>query len=322
MKTMKWLIRREMWEHKGMLLRAPLVVGALMTLFVAMMLLNGHNVGFAVNGHQGSLSDAVAGMSGDDQQRATLMAAMARAYMATSAPIFMMLGFLVFFYCLGALHDERRDRSMLFWKSLPVSDRMTVLSKAVLALAVTPAITIAIGTLTSLLMLLMLCAALAVKGVNVFGALLAAPEFYLAPLRVAGLLPVYILWALPTVGWLLMVSSWARSKVFVWAVGAPVLTGVLAIWANRAFELGWNTEWFMHAIVARILVGVAPGAWFLFSDVGSSGALMQGGQKLDLAGIFEQSWGTLGSASVWIGVAAGVAMLCTAVWLRRWRDEG
>ena len=320
MNTMKWLIRREMWEHKGMLFWAPLVVGSLMTLFSAAMLLNGHNVGYNISGHQGTLNGAVSGMSASEQQ--AMLAVIARGYMAVSAPIFLMLGFLVFFYCLGALHDERRDRSMLFWKSLPVSDRMTVLSKAVLALAVTPAITIAVATATSLLMLLMLCAALAVKGVNLFGALFAAPEFYLTPLRIAGLLPVYILWALPTVGWLLMVSSWARSKVFLWAVGAPLVAGVLGMWANRAFELGWNAGWFMHAVVARILLGVAPGSWFLFCDGEHGRALMHGREQFDLAGVFERSWGTLGGVSVWVGVLAGVAMLGVAVWLRRWRDEG
>ena len=168
MNTMKWLIRREMWEHKGMLFWAPLVVGSLMTLFSAAMLLNGHNVDYNFNGHQGTLDGAVSAMSADERQ--AMLAVIARGYMAVSAPIFLMLGFLVFFYCLGALHDERRDRSMLFWKSLPVSDRMTVLSKAVLALAVKPAITIVIATATSLLMLLMLCSALAFKGLNLFPA--------------------------------------------------------------------------------------------------------------------------------------------------------
>ena len=56
-----------------------------------------------------------------------------------------MLGFVVFFYCLGSLYDERKDRSVLFWKSLPVSDRDTVLSKALSALVVAPTLAIAVG---------------------------------------------------------------------------------------------------------------------------------------------------------------------------------
>ena len=49
------------------------------------------------------------------------------------------LGVVVFFFCLGALFDDRKDRSVLFWKSLPISDQATVLSKVAMALVVAPA---------------------------------------------------------------------------------------------------------------------------------------------------------------------------------------
>jgi ABC-2 type transport system permease protein len=76
-------------------------------------------------------------------------------YIAAGSPLFIMHAGVVFFYCLGALYDERRDRSILFWKSLPVSDAMTVLSKAVTALCVAPLITIALATVASLALLLL-----------------------------------------------------------------------------------------------------------------------------------------------------------------------
>ena len=60
----------------------------------------------------------------------------------------MMIMFTVFivgiFYCLDALHGERRDRSILFWKSLPVSDLTTVLSKVFVPLVILPVLTFAI----------------------------------------------------------------------------------------------------------------------------------------------------------------------------------
>ncbi len=311
MNTMKWLIRREFWEHKGMLLWAPLAAAALVALLAGTALLLGHNINYEADGVSGPIGDIVI----EGNARGHMVTTMTRNYMAAALPLFMMLGVLVFFYCLGALHDERRDRSILFWKSLPISDRATVLSKALLALAVAPLLTIAIGTALSLLLLLVGCGVLLLHGSNLFGAVLASPELYLAPLRVLALLPVYVLWALPTVGWLLMVSSMARSKVFLWAVGGPLLAAMLVGWADKVLHFGLNSAWFMHAIVARILLGVAPGSWFLFTD-------LEDRHLLHSDSVFGASWATLGNASLWIGVAAGAAMVAVAVWMRRRREEG
>lgn len=323
--TMQWLIKRELWEHQGMLLRAPLVIAALMTLFVAIMLLSGHDMVLSINGQQTSLSAAINGAYLSEaiapERKAEMLRMIASSYMAASAPLLLMLGFVVFFYCLGALHDERRDRSLLFWKSLPVSDTNTVLSKALVALIVAPVIALAIGTSMSLLMLLMLCSALAFNGLNLFPALLTTPELYLTPLRIAALLPVHALWALPTVGWLLMVSIWARSKVFLWAVGAPLLSGAFALWASRAYELGWNSSWFMQKVVARVLLGTAPGSWLLFDQQQRAQLLNEASQQIDMPAIFAHSWAMMSSSDLWIGVAAGCAMLLVAMRLRRWQEE-
>lgn len=311
MNTMKWLIRREFWEHRGMLLWAPLAAAALIALLAGAALLLGHDFTYEVNGVGGPIGDIVV----EGHARTGMAAAMTRHYMAAALPLFMMLGVLVFFYCLGALHDERRDRSILFWKSLPVSDRATVLSKVALALVVAPLIVIAIGTVESLLLLLAGCGMLLLHGSNLFGAVLASPDLYLAPLRVLSLLPVYMLWALPTVGWLLMVSSMARSKVFLWAVGGPLLAAMLMGWADKVLRLGVDSSWFLHTIVARILLGVAPGSWVLFTK-------LEDRQALQGQGLTVSSWATLGQPGLWVGAAAGAAMIAVAVWMRRRREEG
>src|SRR5437867_8784109 len=80
----------------------------------------------------------------------------------------MMLIFTAFivgvFYCLDSLHGERRDRSILFWKSLPVSDLTTLLSKVTIPLAVLPLVTFAIVVVTQFIMLLISTAALLSSG--------------------------------------------------------------------------------------------------------------------------------------------------------------
>jgi ABC-2 type transport system permease protein len=315
MKTMKWLIKREFWEHKGMVLWAPAVVAGLIALLTLSGLLLGRDMAF-----EGSASKISVELGG--AARDTTIAMLADVYMAFSVPILLILGFLVFFYCLGALHDDRRDRSLLFWKSLPVSDRMTVLSKVVLALVAIPLVSVLIGIALSLVIAVLLGISMAMHGVNLLGPVLSSPAFYLSPLRLIGLIPVYMLWALPTVGWLLLVSSWARSKVFLWAVGAPLVTAVLVAWANKIFGLGMPQGWFMENVVSRLLLGVAPGNWFLHSRIDPQALVQEGAEHVRNADLFGASWSTLGNPVLWIGVAAGVAMIAGAVWLRRWREEG
>jgi len=324
MKTMKWLLRREFWEHKGAFFWAPLAVSAILSLLIATLLGFGgaaNNINASYNAHdaQGATVSIAAHLG--DEQKAQLADIMSRSYMFVSAPIFLTLSFIVFFYCLGALYDERRDRSILFWKSLPISDSMTVMSKLAMAAFVVPLITIIMATATSLLVLLMFCITLTFKGVNMFAPLFTTPTVYLTPLHIVSLLPVYVLWALPTMGWLMMVSSWARSKAFLWAVGVPLLSVMMLYWVARMFHLQWDIAWYAKNVIARILLGVLPGVWFPFTGV-ERGQLVAPDQiSIGMSAISTQSWATLSNPELWIGVAAGAAMIYVAIRMRRWREE-
>ena len=126
LKKMQWLIRRELWEHKGMLLWTPALIGIAMTLLgvlvtVATIAKTKVRTALVVNGQEISWS-AIFNTRTFSPRRAEIIEHVANNYTYTAAPLFLALGFLVFFYCLSALFDERRDRSVLFWKSLPVSD--------------------------------------------------------------------------------------------------------------------------------------------------------------------------------------------------------
>lgn len=314
MKTMKWLIKREMWENKGMLFWTPVVIASVVALLVLTSLFLGKMSGINVDGHN------IGTVTIEGAARMRIAETMSQVYVGAGMPVVMITGLLVFFYCLGALHDERRDRSLLFWKSLPVSDFTTVMSKLLLAVVVTPLITMGIAIALGLVVLLATCIMLLTHGTNLFGAVLASPDFYLTPLRLLGLLPVYVLWALPTVGWLLMVSSMARSKVFLWAVGTPVITSLLLLWAEKILHFGFDAGWFTHNITTRILLGVVPGSWFSFRWHAMD--LPHEEHRMALPGaIFNASWSSLGDPSVWIGAAAGVAMIAVAVTMRRRREE-
>jgi ABC-2 type transport system permease protein len=326
---MKWLLRREFWENKGSFVWAPLVAAALMVILVGGVVgygivsgkMGAENVTIQVGGdivHSTSMSEVVT-----LETREQMASIAANNYIAVGAPIFFVLPIVGFFYCLAALYDDRRDRSILFWKSLPISDADTVLSKLLTVLVVAPLITIGVATAAALAILFFGGIATSAHGVNLFGAVLTNVNFYLAPLYIVAMLPVYILWALPTAGWLLLVSSWARSKVFLWAVGVPLFAAVLLKWLDYLLGVTGgvtiNADWIINNVLETILLGLIPGTWFMNAAPDLPPPSRNG---LDMLTMLGYSWSTLAKPALWAGVVAGVAMILGAVRLRRWRDEG
>jgi ABC-2 type transport system permease protein len=328
MNTMKWLLRREFWEHKGGFVWAPLIAAAIMVVLVGGLVgygvasgkMRGDSISVHVDGKEVSHTSIAKVMT--PEKRADMASVAANNYIATGAPIFFVLPIVGLFYCLGALYDDRRDRSILFWKSLPISDADTVLSKLLTVLVVAPLITIGVATAAALAILFFAGIATSSHGVNLFGAVLTNVNFYLAPLYLVGMLPVYILWALPTAGWLLLVSSWAKSKVFLWAIGVPLFAAVLLKWLD--YLLGMtsgttiNADWVIENVLHTILLGLVPGTWFM----NAHDLPMPTHQGVDMLTMVSYSWSTLAKPALWAGVVAGVAMIAGAIRLRRWRDEG
>ena len=118
--TMKWLLKREFWEHKGGFFWTPMVVGAIIALGVIVSTIAGlvfkSQHGFNINGER--INDL--GEHVNPEELAQAISALSQGYILTSGPLFMAMTVVVFFFCLGNLFDERNDRSVLFWKSLPV----------------------------------------------------------------------------------------------------------------------------------------------------------------------------------------------------------
>ena len=320
MTTMKWLLKREFWEHKGGFFWTPLVVSLIIAVItagsVAIGVAKGSAANISINGQ--TVTNLAERFTPD--ARAAAVEQFTNGYMATAIPLAFVLCFTVFFYCLNALYDERKDRSVLFWKSLPVSDAATVFSKIAMALALAPAMTLFFGTVLALLIVIFISLGAAAIGVNIFSGVLSSSALYLAPLQVAAIVPVYVLWALPTVGWLLMVGAWARSKPFLWAVGTPLLAVGLIAWFNKMLAFGWDIDWLWKYIVGRGLLSVAPGSWLAYS--GKDIEMVSGAKHLEMGNLLAQSWHQLTTPNLWIGVVAGAAMIYAAIRLRRWKDEG
>ena len=328
MNTMKWLIKREFWEHKGGLFWAPMIVGALLstliTVTVIVLMVNGDNTRLTINGETqtGNTVAAKLAQHMSPERQDAAIASVAQGYMGFSGPLVAVLAFVLFFFCLNALFDERKDRSVLFWKSLPVSDAETVISKVVTAVVAAPLIALAFAFASALMSVLVVTTAASMFGVGSLLSLLGSPAFYYSPLLVLAMLPVFAIWALPTVGWLMLVGAWAKTKPFLWAVGAPLLVGGLTAWINRMFSLGWDMSWFWKHVVGRALLSIVPGSWFGMNRISDSHGLVAGARNVNVGEMLSQSWQQFGSINIWIGALLGCAMIYAAIRVRRWRDDG
>jgi ABC-2 type transport system permease protein len=224
-----WSVRRELWENRSIYL-APLAVAAVFL------------VGFfiSLSGLQERMRAAMA-LSPMQQHEA-----IEQPYVLASLML-MLIGLLVaVFYCLDALYGERRDRSILFWKSLPVSDRTTVLSKASIPILVLPLVTFAVTVATHLFMLLASSALLAAAGVSSAGLWAHVPFFKTSMINLVHLVGYHGIWYAPLYGWLLMVSAWAKRAPFLWAVLPPVAIGVVE-------KIAFNTSHFATMVQYRFL---------------------------------------------------------------------
>jgi ABC-2 type transport system permease protein len=320
MKTLYWLVKREFWEHRGGFIWAPVITGIVFLVLNLMGVVSGEVFGSRHGFNLGSLDGqdlASKIQSLDVHQAQEVGSALDLAMLSSSGLISVVFAFVVFFYCLGALYDDRRDRSFLFWKSLPISDTATVLSKVIAAGVIAPIVVVICGVLTGIAMLLIFALALSFHGVSVWSLLVLAHPFQMIGFLI-GSIPLYLLWALPTVGWLMLCSSWARTKPFLWAAVIPVALGVMISWFNLLGSEGFKSSWYWREIVVRILFSVFPGGWLRDS------AATQLGKDPESIGHFfnlSNSYAVLGTPDIWIGAVAGIAMLAGAVWFRRWRDD-
>ena len=328
---LKLLLKREFWEHKGGFFWAPLVAGAIFLVLSLMGIgagevmlrkvpdqatINVEGGSFKFNGlNLGQLTDKLS----PDELREFGGVLDASLYMSAMWP-FVVLAFVVFFYCLGSLYDDRRDRSVLFWKSLPISDRDTVLSKVVSATVMAPAIAAVAAIVTVFGSMVVYSFAVLLHGGNPVTMLWGPASPLKVSMHLLASIPVYALWALPTVGWLMLCSSWAKSKPFLWAIMIPIFAGIFVSWFDLMHLFELETGWFWKNVVARSLLSVAPGSWFDAAQIGDID--VDGPQAVHSVLSLRTMYSVLATPQLWVGALAGVVMIFGAIRLRRWRDEG
>jgi len=275
---MRWAVRRELWENRSIYI-APAVVAALM------------QFGFLISTM--TLRHRMSALALDA----------AKQRVAIEMPYDMAAGLILItslivgaFYCLDALYGERRDRSILFWKSLPVSDRTTVLSKASVPLVLLPLISFVIIVTTQIIMLFASTAVLLQDGPSVV-ALWTTLKFVQLWIALLYSVVAIALWLAPLYCWLLLLSCWAKRATLLWAVLPP-----LAIMMVE--KMAFNTTSFALFMKYRLI------GWFSQAFIDEH----HGPLSAMTPGRF------LSTPSLWLGLIFAAACLAAAVRLRRNRE--
>jgi ABC-2 type transport system permease protein len=231
LRLMWWSLRRELWENRAIYV-APLAAAA--------VFLFGFSIGSIL---------MLAGIHGAPwldltQQTETL----GQPYEVAEDLIIATAVLVAMFYSVDALYGERRDRSILFWKSLPVSDLTTVLAKASIPILILPLLASVLAIMTESMMIFMSSAAMLISGHGA-GALWArVPLFQMWLKLVFHFFCIHGLWQSPIYGWLLLVSAWARRTPILWALLPPVAIGF-------GEKIAFNTTYFGDLIGSRFTGG-------------------------------------------------------------------
>jgi ABC-2 type transport system permease protein len=303
-----WLIRRELWESRAVwvapALCAVVIVGGLIIASIA----------------HGTLTfdpqDAadVAQLNTMPPAKADAVASIALGVIAL--PFFILVLFTQFLYALDSLYGDRRDRSILFWKSLPVSDTESVLAKLTVAAVIFPLAALAAALMTQVIVFGI--ASVALSGMSVLAGHFWSVATWAGSLLVMGYLYVAsALWYLPLIGWALLVSAWAPRSPLLWAALPPLALSLLEVIVLRSSHVA-------HAVGERVgnaslfgrAFGMSHATGFTFAVKMDKGTLTIPRALTDMMRPAE----FFSSPSLWIGVLVAVLFVAAAIWVRRHRD--
>jgi ABC-2 type transport system permease protein len=310
--TMWTLMRRELWESPGAFKWTPIVILGLTLFFIVFGLI----LGSRFDNEMAFTLDAIRQFADvpDDQKRLFVTGAL----FSVSGLFFQILILILLFYLSSCLYDERKDRSILFWKSLPISDTMTVASKVLTACLLAPAIYLAVVIVTQIIVLLIASVYGLLAGINPITAFwlpASLPKLWL----VMGLgLVIQGLWLLPIYAWLVFCSSWAPRVPILVAVAVPAVLSLL----QHAWSL--LSSFSLPQLNVGMIVLRRLGSGILPSNVGWR--VESNGNEIDLADLefneglfmsFSNSLDFLLRPGMWVGIAIALALLAGAVWFRR-----
>ena len=302
------LIRRELWEHRAIYV-APVVIALVVALFTVL-----GEVTVSGDDHADQALDiGIIGVTNlSDEKRAAIISSV---MVSVSVPIILTMWILTIFYSLDSLYAERKDRSILFWRSIPSTDAETVLSKLVTAVFVIPLIAFAIIAATHVTVLVITSIWLGVRGANVWHLIWSTAPFFDNWSATLAFMLALPLWLSPVIGWFLLVSAYAKRSPFLVAflpiAVLPMLEGILfktSVLADAFFVRSFKMPLF-------------PG-WDNFYAVFQEGKHLEllDGASLSLWSFLDLSR-FLSSPDLWLGVVVCGLFTAGAIYVRRYRDD-
>ncbi len=291
MNNSTWLIRREFWENRAIWM-IPAVFGGLLLLAALF----------------GQVSIPRLTSPQESEEAADFF------LVAVGAMFYLVMGVYSTWYLLDCLYTDRRDRSILFWKSLPISDATTVLCKLLVGMIIVPLVYFAAADATALIAAFIL----SIRARASIGSSLWNGDVWwqVQVLWMYAIVPTAV-WYLPVAGWLMLVSAYAKRAVMLWAVLPPLLLYIL----ERVF---FGTHTVGHVIARRLTAlpfvsfnGLGPN--YIWTHEG--GVVDNAGSPLPSVWHLINPSGFFTSAETWIGVVVGIALIVAAIQLRMRRSE-
>jgi ABC-2 type transport system permease protein len=296
------LIRREYWENRSLWI-APLVIAGIILVSAAFGGIHTGDNSFSFGTSDGPSDSEIRDILGSLDKRQMIYGVTISTFTVFQLIV---LGIVVFFYLLDSLLGERQDRSILFWKSLPISDAQVVGSKLLTALVTTPAYVLLVSAATQLVFGLIWWVRM--RG-SPLGEVLMPFDAGIWLQVQAGtwmLALAAILWYLPIAGYLLLVSVWARKRAFLWALLPPVSLLLAEGLLRQSHHVG--------DFLVRRLGGI-------FQIIGEGDNHYESGAP-SLADMAGRIGAVLTHWETWAGVAAAAALIAATIRIRRYRDDG
>lgn len=298
------LIRRELWEHRSIYV-TPAAIG----IIVSLLMVTGQVAVSAMGQH---LDFALLGATalGENERAAALTGLMT----FISLPMLFAMCVLTIFYALDSLYAERKDRSILFWRSIPVTDAETVTSKLLTALIVIPLITLLMIVVTQLMVLIITSVWVSIRGADAWYLIWgAAPLFDTWIVTLVVLLAVPLWWA-PFIGWFLFVSAFTKRSPFLTAFMPLIVLPMLE-------KIFLNSSYLATAFADRLKMPLFSGkdlSILKLDNMDEVRTVAESGisllSLLDLSGYFA-------NPGLWAGMAVCGLLVTAAIYLRRYRDD-
>lgn len=305
------LLQREYWENKGTFRTTPLVIGGIYVIGALMAVFTTAHIDNELYTFKELIR--LAAQQPEDLRSHVLY----QVLLGSSGFFTIVLWFTVFFYLLGALYDDRKDRSILFWKSLPASDTLTLASKLLAAMVMAPTAFLLALILTQVVIALIASIMILAVDQNPWTLFLSISQ----PIKAWAVIGLSYLaqaiWALPMYGWLLLVSSFAPRVPLLFAVLPPLVFSGLQTWIGflRTFTFE-NNLW---GIIARWVINSPAILTVQVTDDDPRGGVALGAPLDDRFDHSVTAWNILDrlfSLEMLVGLIVAAIFLAGALWFR------